>query len=467
MINKIYKIIHNKFNRFFKFIFFLRYLFVIFFVALVLFLTIPHFFDYKKKDRVIKNYLSHNYGLEIINIKKISYKSLPTPQLHINNLKTKFNSKDKNFIIKKLIIYPKLLSIYNYENFNSRKIKLEKSNLEVNLKDFKNLSKKIFNLKKRFLFHDLNLKIKENNKEILEIKKIHFSNFGYKKDIISGYIFNRKFKMNFKDDYNKIDFKLINTGISAALNISEYNNGWLKSGSLRGKILKSNFKLNFKFDENTIEVKEFFFRDKKLSSDSEGQIVLKPFFKINFKSKIKNLQTDLLKNFDIDEFLKIKELIKGINLKNHIIFESKKFNRNLINFFEIKSNLAYGRLSTLKNFTISDSKIICENNVNFLDEYPIIFFKCNLNSPDKRALLKKIKIDFKNKNETLTLDFEGNLNILSNKVNFDNIKMNNNYKATKEDLEYFKLTFEKILFDKSFIEIFNISKIRKFIFEIS
>ena len=45
--------------------------------------------------------------------------------------------------------------------------------------------------------------------------------------------------------------------------------------------------------------------------------------------------------------------------------------------------------------------------------------------------------------------------------------MNNNYKATKEDLEYFKLTFEKILFDKSFIEIFNISKIRKFIFEIS
>ena len=55
----------------------------------------------------------------------------------------------------------------------------------------------------------------------------------------------------------------------------------------------------------------------------------------------------------------------------------------------------------------------------------------------------------------------------NNKINFDFIKTNNSYEATNEDLEYFKLTFEKILFDKSFIEMFDISKIRKFIVEIS
>ena len=50
MINKYKKLIHNKFSRFFKFFFSIRYLFVIFFVAIVLFLLIPQFFDYKKTE---------------------------------------------------------------------------------------------------------------------------------------------------------------------------------------------------------------------------------------------------------------------------------------------------------------------------------------------------------------------------------------------------------------------------------
>ena len=45
--------------------------------------------------------------------------------------------------------------------------------------------------------------------------------------------------------------------------------------------------------------------------------------------------------------------------------------------------------------------------------------------------------------------------------------MNENYKATNEDLKYFKNVFEKILFNTNFIEIFKLSKIRKLIYEIS
>ena len=54
MINKIYKIIHNKYSTLFKFIFYIRYLFGIFFLSIVLILSIPHFFDFKKKDMIIK-----------------------------------------------------------------------------------------------------------------------------------------------------------------------------------------------------------------------------------------------------------------------------------------------------------------------------------------------------------------------------------------------------------------------------
>ena len=75
MINKIFKPINNKFSRFFKFLFFLRYLFLIFFVAITLFLSIPHFFDYKKKEELIKNYLYQNYNLEIKKIESIKYHS--------------------------------------------------------------------------------------------------------------------------------------------------------------------------------------------------------------------------------------------------------------------------------------------------------------------------------------------------------------------------------------------------------
>ena len=40
----------------------------------------------------------------------------------------------------------------------------------------------------------------------------------------------------------------------------------------------------------------------------------------------------------------------------------------------------------------------------------------------------------------------GNINILNNKINFKNITMNQDYEASKEDLNYFKQSFETITF---------------------
>ena len=58
-------------------------------------------------------------------------------------------------------------------------------------------------------------------------------------------------------------------------------------------------------------------------------------------------------------------------------------------------------------------------------------------------------------------------NILKHlKVNFKSIT-SNNYKASKEDLLYFKYQFENILFKEDFFDIFNLKKIKNFIIEIS
>ena len=113
MINKIYKIINNKFSRFFKFIFFIRYIFAIFFVAIAIFLSIPQFFDYQKREEIIKNYLSRVYGLDIKNLENIRYKSLPSPRLEISNVITLFDANTE-LETKTLVIYPKLLMPVHY-----------------------------------------------------------------------------------------------------------------------------------------------------------------------------------------------------------------------------------------------------------------------------------------------------------------------------------------------------------------
>ena len=64
------------------------------------------------------------------------------------------------------------------------------------------------------------------------------------------------------------------------------------------------------------------------------------------------------------------------------------------------------------------------------------------------------------KDGPLNLVFKGNLNVLNNKINFDEIKMNKNYNASLDDLKYFKNIYENIIFDDNFINMFDLSKIR-------
>ena len=466
MINKIYKIINNKFSRFFKFVFFVRYLFLIFFVAIVFLLNIPYFFDYKKKEELIKIQILENYGLEIKKNENIKYISFPVPHLQIRNISSDFHSKSINLKTQQLKIYHKISSIYNFENFSIKKIRLENSTLETDKENIKFLIKNIVTSKKKIFLKNLNIIIKENKKNIIKIKKINFMNYGYKKNVIDGEVFNKKFNINLNDNFTKIDFKLFETGISSTLIILEKLKDTKFKGVFKGKILKSNFKLNFVFDENIIQIDDFFFRDKQFSSNNKGKIEFKPYFKITSFSEIKNINTNLFKKLDIDNLIQSKVFFKRINSQNKIIFKKKRFNRNLIDNFDMQLNLAYGRLNIAKKIQISGSNLSCKSNVNLLLEFPIVYFECLLNSPDRKKLLKKIKVNLKTKNEPLKIFINGNINILNKKVNFDKIKVDNN-SILSEDLKYYKLNFENILFDEDFKNIFNLSKIRKFILEVS
>ena len=90
MINKIFKIINNKFSRIFKFIFFFKISFLNFFRRNCPIYIYSSLFDYKKREKIIINNLSQNYGFKIKALANIKFNSFPTPNFEINEVSANF-----------------------------------------------------------------------------------------------------------------------------------------------------------------------------------------------------------------------------------------------------------------------------------------------------------------------------------------------------------------------------------------
>jgi hypothetical protein len=466
MINKIYKRIHNRYSTLFKFIFFLRYLFGIFFISVVLFLSIPHFFDFKKKDEVIKNYLLDSYDLKLNRYATIKYNFLPIPNLEIQNADVSIENDSLKLSVENLSIYINLLNIYNFKDFKANKVVLNKNKLLLSDSDLKFLITYIYKLKNRLAFKNLDLKISRKGEPLINLKKIDYSNYGYNKNKIKGEMFDKKFNISIRDNFNKINFKLLNTGINAEINFNETKKESVISGVFKSKLLNSNLKFNFDYDDEKLKIYNSYFRSKYLSFNNESTITYYPFFNLDSIFKVEDINAKILKRISINKILNLKNFIKKINTTNEINFKSKKFSQNLIDNLNLNINLAYGRIKYSKKISISDNLFVCIGDINLLQEYPILYFDCTIEAKDKKRLLREFSIKYKIKNELFKLNVKGNINILNNKINFQNILMNQDYKATREDLNYFKKSLESIVFNEGFLNIFNLKKIKEFILEI-
>ena len=463
MINKLFKSTHIKYKSLFKFLFFLRYLISIFFISSILFLLIPKFFNYEKKEVSINNFLMQNYNFEMKRFDKISYNFFPVPNLEISNVIYATQLKNFQFKTKKLVIYPKLLSIYNFENFKANKIKLYSNEISTEFTELKIFIKNFVNLKKKIQFSNSDVILKDKNISLLKLENLNFSNYGYKKNSIHGNFLEHKFKINIKDDSKIVDFKLLNTGVSIFINFIEKN-----KGSIKSKILSSKLKFDFFYDKDELLVSNLFFRNKYISLNNNSSIIINPYLSIDLKSEIKDFNLYLLQTIDFKKVLQAKEILKKMNIKSEINYDKKKLNNKTVNNFTIKNSLIYGRLSFSKIFSALDTKFICNSEINLLEENPVLFFDCNINSKNTRKLFKKFSINLQNKNKnSLLLNFAGNLNIYNNKINFSSIDMDGIYQAKKEDLLYYKKIFEETMFDDNFLKIFNLKKFEKFILEIS
>ena len=253
--------------------------------------------------------------------------------------------------------------------------------------------------------------------------------------------------------------------MTASIDFNTKSKANLISGVLKSKILNTNFKFSFDYNDEKLKIYNSYLRNKNLILNGESLIVLRPFLDFNSQFNVEKINLQIFKKVNLDKLLLQKDIIKKINSKNEIYFKSNKFSRNFINNLNLKIDLAYGRLNYIKNFSINENFFQCKGNINFLEEYPLLFFDCSIISSDKKKLLKELSIKTKNSG-ALNLKAKGNLSVVNKKINFKNILVND-VASTKEDLNYYKNTFENILLENSFIEIFNFKKVKEFVLEIS
>ncbi len=466
MINKIFKRIFNRYSNIFKFLFYIKYLFLIFFIASLIFLLIPKFFNYEKKQIHIKNYLIKNYNLTIKENEKVQFNIFPLPNLEINKAILDFN-KVSEIKTNKILIYPNIFRIYDFENFEANKVSIIDGKLNFKVKDFSSFYRKLINQKNKISFNNLSIEIIDEKQPIISLTKTNYSNFGYKKNEINGFIFNKKFNLKLREKFERITFNLPDSGIFVEMNFLGNRDILNKEGKFKAKILNSNIKFDFSYDGNYLNIKESIFRNKYLSFRSEGKIAFNPFFSVDIKSLIKDIKKDVFYKTHIGNLLENKNFLKRLNINHEINYVSKRFSRNMINKVNSKFRITYGTLYIKKNVTLDEGLIDCNNEVNLIDEKPIFIFDCLIKSNNSKKFLKNFSVDKnKLKEEYLNLKIKGNLDLIKKKINFLNIEMNNSYKASENDLNFFKNTFEKFFLTKSLIDSFNKENINKFIVEI-
>ena len=183
----------------------------------------------------------------------------------------------KEFKIKSLRIFPKLLSIYNYDNFQSEKIIIKDNDVIFEISDVQNVIKKLFNHQKKLSIKNLNMKIMDNTKSIVILENIKFSNYGSGSNLFTGKIFNKEFKIKVDKNYKNINLKLINSGVKTDINFIENNQPNSISGIFKTKILNKNIKFNFDYGNSKIRIYNSYFRSKRLSFTNESLIIFDPF----------------------------------------------------------------------------------------------------------------------------------------------------------------------------------------------
>ena len=136
-------------------------------------------------------------------------------------------------------------------------------------------------LEERLKIKNLDLYFKKNENLLFKLENISISNYGYKKDNIVGKIFEKQFKIDFKNNNNEINFEILDTGIKADFFLKKFVFLIILKGT--SEIFVANNILNFYFEINDeqLSLTNAYVKNKDLTANFSSIIKFSPFFRIH------------------------------------------------------------------------------------------------------------------------------------------------------------------------------------------
>ena len=417
---------------------------IIIFSSIVI-LSLPVLFNYNSKATKIEKNFYNSFKIYLNSSSNISYKPFPKPHLLIENASLSLNKSGvkKDLInTKNLRIFISLKDIYLRSFKNIISTEILNSNIELNISDFKELRKHLYQkINKPIIFKNCKIFLRNKKNEVIlisPIKKVSYkinTKTKIKNFLTEGEIFGLKFKSEWKRDYatpkttiHDINIYNPNIDVKSTLEFEDIEkfNGQTQILFLNDKLVY-NYQINngkidiyspkddtTNFDINTrIQISPFYFNGNLLIKNKKVENIIDNFLlylidynknylgNLNGKIKIefKDLNNKLIKNGILDLIIREKKIyIKNSEfnldkigtIKTKMSFEEDKggikfFSNNIL---EIKNYIEFA-----KAFQVGSNKI---KNIKE------IYFDIEKFTGETDFIIKNVK--FKNKNDRIVAD---------------------------------------------------------------
>jgi len=404
---------------------------------LLLYFTIPTFYNYEEFEKEIQKKVSKEFKLNIKNISGITYLMIPAPHFLIEECDLYFSNDPEEKILTakhlKINLYSK--NLHKKEKIKLKNIYINKVDLDIKFQDIKNFYNHLkYNITKPIYFNNSNFFFRDQKNEIILISKIqkfkYFFNLKNKEKKLNifgnlfGSNFNYSWEKNFSNPYISISslrFKNPNIYISNKFDKKDNN---FTNAKTNIRFLKNYFDLDYKFNKNNILFKS---NTKNIINHSKltGDVKLDPFF-FDLNLILSGIKIETVLNYLFSHLYKVNKT-SHINFNGNLKINLNEINNRLfenlilnINFFEKKINLSNTSLNLKKmgKINFSDPFIYEKNQKIFLRSK--IKFEVN----DQQELFRKFLIARQNRVDLNKIYFELEYNIddgnyfLSN-INFD------------------------------------------------
>ena len=405
--------------------------------VLLLYFTIPAFYNYENFDKELQKKVSKDFKLNIKNISNITYLIVPTPHFLIEECDLYFSndSNEKITTVKNLKINIYSKNLHKKQKIELKSINLNKLDLDIQFIDLKNFNNHLNNsITKPIYFNNSNLFFRDNYNEIVSISKIkkfeYFSNIKNKEKKLNilGNLFGSNANFIWKKDYSdpylatsSINFKNPNLNIESKFN---NKNEKFVIGETVINFSKNSLNLNYKFNKNIIEFLDDG-RNKYNYSKLIGNINLDPFFfdlnlilsGIKLQTVLNNIfsnlhRTDKSSHINFNGNLKIT-----LNEINNRLLENLIIN---INFLDEKISLNNSSLNLKKigKINFSDPTIYEKNQKLFIKS------KIKFNVSNQEELFRRFLIPRQNRIDLNKVYFEIEYNIDDGSYYLSNINLN-------------------------------------------